>query len=164
MKKIYYNWSQIEGACLDIARQINQSKFKPDYIVGINRGGLIPAALLSQYMDIPMHTLSASLRDHTNTETNCWMAEDAFIGKQILIVDDINDSGATICWIKNDWKSSCSPTDSRWEDSVWGNNVRIATLVDNAYSVEFTDYAVRLGQKQMWCNRVSACAVALHLF
>jgi hypoxanthine phosphoribosyltransferase len=53
--------------------------------------------------------------------------------KRILIVDDINDSGATLNWIKNDWPSGCLPGDERW-DEVWGNNVRVATLVDNEAS------------------------------
>jgi hypoxanthine phosphoribosyltransferase len=61
------------------------------------------------------------------------MAEDAYKGKKILIVDDINDSGATLNWIKQDWQSGCLPKDKRWKD-VWGNNVRVAVLVDNEAS------------------------------
>jgi hypoxanthine phosphoribosyltransferase len=61
------------------------------------------------------------------------MAEDAYNGKQILIVDDINDSGATLNWIKHDWQSGCFPKDKRWKE-VWGNNVRVAVLVDNEAS------------------------------
>ena len=52
--------------------------WRPDYIVGLTRGGLIPAVWLSEYLDIPMHTLEVKLRDHSNTESNLWMAEDAF--------------------------------------------------------------------------------------
>jgi uncharacterized protein len=150
MKKIYYNWSQIEGACLDIARQINQDNFKPDYIVGISRGGLVPAVLLSQYLNIPMHPLTVSLRDHTHTETNCWMAEDAHRGTTILIVDDINDSGATIEWIKDDWQSACIPNDSLWKESVWGNNVRVATLVEKNYTDYSSDYTAWHSYDECW--------------
>jgi hypoxanthine phosphoribosyltransferase len=53
--------------------------------------------------------------------------------KNILIVDDINDSGATLNWIKQDWPSGCLPNDERWTE-VWGNNVRVATLVNNKAS------------------------------
>lgn len=148
MKKVYYNWSQIEGACLDIVRQINQDNFKPAYIVGISRGGLVPAVLLSQYLNIPMHPLSVMLRDHVYTETNCWMAVDAHRGTNILIVDDINDSGATINWIKNDWQSACIPNHSAWNDLVWRNNVRVATIVENAYSSEQTDYTWEVDNKE----------------
>ena len=151
MKKVFYSWKEVQGACLDIARQINNSDWKPDYIVGITRGGLIPATLLSQYLEIPLETLKVQLRDGGESETNCWMAEDAFgynaaaIGdplcKNILIVDDINDQGSTIAWIKQGWQSSCLPNDARWEH-VWGQNVRIATLTNNLASKETVDYSV----------------------
>ena len=150
MKKVYYTWKQIEGACLDIARQMQQDDWTPDYIVGITRGGAIPAVLLSQYLNVPMNALKVSLRDLSDTESNTWMAEDAYgyngdIGEQvcknILVVDDINDTGATIAWIKEDWQSSCLPNDARWE-CVWGHNVRFATLTNNMASKETVDYSV----------------------
>jgi hypoxanthine phosphoribosyltransferase len=81
-----------------------------------------------------METLKVSLRDSSGeSESNLWMAEDAFNGKNILIVDDINDTGATLDWIINDWQSSCLPDDSKWLN-IWGNNVKIAVLVDNLSS------------------------------
>ena len=150
MKKVYYSWKDVQGAVLDIARQLTASNWRPDYIVGITRGGLIPANLLSQYTGIKMHTLNVSLRDGNESESNCWMSEDAFgynredgvpAAKNILIVDDINDEGNTIAWIKQDWQSSCLPNDARWEH-VWGQNVRIATLTNNLSSKEDVDYSV----------------------
>jgi hypoxanthine phosphoribosyltransferase len=81
-------------------------------------------------------------------ESNLWMAEDAYgyfrtddlpgcsnihHRKNILIVDDINDSGATMQWIKNDWQNSCMPTDPIWSE-VWNHNVKFAVLVDNQSS------------------------------
>lgn len=154
MKKVYYSWKEVQGAVLDIARQMAADDWKPDYIVGLTRGGLIPANLLSQYTGIKMHTLNVSLRDSDlGPESNLWMAEDAFgyvpdsnkndvrhdmaLAKKILIVDDINDSGATLNWIKEDWKSGCLPDNTRWSN-VWGNNVRTAVLTHNQAS-EFTD-------------------------
>ena len=153
MNKIYYTWQQVEGACLELARQIQASNWKPTYIVGITRGGLIPANLLSQYMNVPMHTLNVSLRDADNPpESNLWMAEDAFgynaaeedgdpLCKNILVVDDINDQGSTIAYIKEDWRSGCLPNDERW-NHVWDQNVRFATLTNNLASKQDVDYSV----------------------
>lgn len=153
MKKVYYDWKQVEGACLDIARQMLADNWRPDYIVGITRGGLVPANLLSQYTGVKMHTLNVSLRDNGSDlgpESNLWMAEDAFgysagttipfdtrLAKKILIVDDINDQGSTLNWIKEDWKQSCMPNCNQW-NYVWGNNVRTAVLTHNLSS-QFKD-------------------------
>ena len=157
MKKIYVNWSDVERQTQEIIRQMYLDDFHPDYVVGITRGGLIPANLISQYLETPMHTLKVSLRSDNDCESNCWMAEDAFgyvaldqaglqdatnqdrsfdralARKRILIVDDINDSGETINWIRRDWQSSCLPNDPGWAD-VWGGNVRIAVLYNNESS------------------------------
>lgn len=142
MKKIYYTWGEVEGACLEIVRQmISDDNWRPDYIVGIGRGGLIPAVLISQYTGIKMNSLDISLRDGGDTVSNCGMAEDAYEGKNILVVDDINDQGSTIAWIKKDWTSSCHPQAIRWPD-VWGQNVRFATLTNNLASKESVDYSV----------------------
>ena len=137
MKKVYYSWSQVEGAVLDIARQMSAHDWKPDYIVGITRGGLVPANLLSQYTGVKMHTLNVSLRDNSESESNLWMAEDAFKNKKILIVDDINDQGSTINWIKQDWPSGCFPNDPKW-NQIWGDTVRFAVLTHN-YGSKFKD-------------------------
>jgi len=151
MKKIYVSFEDIQRQVQDILRQMHNDNWRPDYIVGLTRGGLTPAVLLSQYLDIPCETLRVSLREHGQTESNCWMAEDAFgtvpfqevesygarwdpaRRKKILIVDDINDSGATINWIVDDWQSSCMPNEPSW-NTVWGHNVRFGTLYDNLAS------------------------------
>lgn len=137
MKKIYYSWQDIESQTQEILRKMHLDGWRPDYVVGLTRGGLVPANLISQYLGCRMETLKVSLRDGEQQETNCWMAEDAFGYEKertnILIVDDINDSGATLNWIRQDWMSSCFATSPVW-DSIWGHNVRVAVLVDNESS------------------------------
>jgi len=109
-------------------------------VVGLTRGGLVPANLISQYLDVPMETLKVSLRDSDmGPESKLWMAEDAFNQThEILIVDDINDSGATLNWIRSDWQENCLPDNAEWIDKIWNHNVRFAVLVNNEAS-EFKD-------------------------
>lgn len=143
MKKIYLSWHEIESLTQDIIRQLHQDCWKPDYVVGITRGGLVPANLISQYLNIPMHTLKVALRDNPDCESNCWMSEDAVNKQNILIVDDINDSGATLNWIKQDWQASVAGiADQATWDQIWNNNVRIAVCINNeASAFKSIDYS-----------------------
>ena len=110
--KVYYSEKTIKEWIHNIMREMRADGWTPDYIVGLTRGGLTPASMLSYYLDVHMYTLDVRLRegDGTGPESNLWMAEDAFgyndatvdgdpprsqRGKNILIVDDINDTATT---------------------------------------------------------------------
>ena len=137
MNKLIIDDVKFKGLVATICREIAADNWKPDYIVGLTRGGLLPAVMISHYLNIPMQSLDVSLRDGGECTSNLGMAEDAFgcsgPAKNILIVDDINDQGSTLNWIMEDWPSGCFPDGTRWEQ-VWGNNVRFAVVVDNLAS------------------------------
>jgi hypoxanthine phosphoribosyltransferase len=173
IKKHYYSWQDVEDACVNIALQMYKDNWMPDYIVGITRGGNVPATILSNTLDIRCEALKVSLRDDAmGPESNFWMAEDAFgyipseeqkilksrwdvnKRKKILVVDDINDTGATFNWIKQDWESSCLPNEQTW-NTVWHNNVRFATITDNLSSefngkVDYTTHEVNKAEEDIW--------------
>lgn len=161
--ELVLTWKDVEGYCADICRDILLSDWRPDYVVGITRGGSTPAVLISQYLNVPCHMLKVSLRDGEGAESNCWMAEDAYgyhdkasvseYRKNILIVDDINDSGATMHWIKHDWEGNCFPTDETWND-IWHHNVQFAVLVENRSSefkgTDFCGIEVDKAERDIW--------------
>ena len=173
MKKIYYTDADVRGWVHEIIRDLHEGSWRPDYIVGLTRGGLTPALMLSHYLGVPMRSLDVSLRDGDECTSNLSMAEDAFgwieggyqgLGnnsafdytihaKRILIVDDINDSGATLAWIREDWQSSCLPNHDRWEN-VWHHNVRTAVLVNNTvseFSVDYSGTDINKLEDPVWC-------------
>ena len=61
MKLMTYDWAKVNSAVQDIAMDMYKDNWRPDYIIGITRGGLVPAVLLSHMTDIPMHTLCVQL-------------------------------------------------------------------------------------------------------
>jgi xanthine phosphoribosyltransferase len=159
MKKEIITQDQYIVLVNKLCRDIANSNWRPDYIVGLTRGGLIPAVMLSHYFDVPCETLKISLRDSGSAESNLWMAEDAFgyvpkdqrgsgdadtdpaFRKKILIVDDINDTGSTLEWIRQDWPSGCLPNHPAW-NAIWNKNVRFAVLINNESSnYEHVDYS-----------------------
>ena len=102
INKHYYTWNDIEKCSISIVNQMYKDNWTPDYIVGITRGGNVPATIISNITGIRCEALKVSLRDDgSHNDSACWMAEDAFgnpnadsngQGKNILIVDDINDT------------------------------------------------------------------------
>lgn len=142
--KTYLTWHDVEKHVNNLAVQLFRDNWKPDYIVGIHSGGSIPAVMLGKMLGIKTYSLDVRLRDGDGDgpESNAWMAEDAYNGKKILIVDDINDSGATINWIKNDWPASAYPMDPQWND-IWGDSVRVAVMINNEASAADINYCAK---------------------
>ena len=80
MDKRYLNWNDVDRAINRLVASINSSEIKLDAVGGLPRGGLIPAVLLSHRLSIPFVS----------------QANIASITGNILIVDDICDSGKTL--------------------------------------------------------------------
>ena len=140
MKKIFKSWQEVDANCMQLAINILKTGWRPDYIVGLTRGGLVPGVMLSHILDIPMHTLKVALRDgHEDCEINAWMPEDVTEGKNILIVDDINDTGETLAWIRGDWEKSVFKGDIEFH---WHKRIKIAVLVNNLASKESVDFHI----------------------
>ena len=94
---------QMRQGLQNILDQLNQQQWQPQVILGLNRGGCIPAIYLSHKLDVPHHVLNVSLRDHADTPDLHTLEKVYAWQKRILIVDDINDTGATFNYIMNNF-------------------------------------------------------------
>jgi len=135
MEHIIYTQEQFDLDITKLIKQLEDEDFKPELIVGIMRGGIIPAVHLSHLLGCPAKAIEWStrdslVRDHKALDKIAIMAEQ---GIKVLIVDDIVDSGKTIKEIKQ-----------RMFDTE--ENVRYASLWFNPSQEVEVDF---------WCNAVN---------
>ena len=125
----------VVAAVLRLRDAIAASGWRPDMIVGIGRGGLVPAVYLSHAMTVPMRSLDLSARegDAVSDAGFAALAARSRAGERLLVLDDLNDSGRTIAHIRQALAAADGAAD----------NVRFATLIDNTGSTERVDHAAR---------------------
>lgn len=94
------SWEDIENWCSTIRGKVVQN-FTPDVIIGLSRGGLVPARILSDSLWIK--DLLSIKTEHwglTATKSGQAVLNDPgklnLKGKKVLIVDDITDTGQSM--------------------------------------------------------------------
>ena len=94
--KKYIEWSQIESNLDKALEHFKYTRF--DTILGLARGGMIPATLLSYKLNCRnLQQLGVRTRD---VESIVYYGTPLLTGR-VLVVDDINDSGLTFSSVDN---------------------------------------------------------------
>jgi len=98
-------WNQIYDMLLSQAEKISKSRFKPDIIIGIARGGWLPARVLTDLLEIPsLANVSAEyymgIAETKNEPVLIQGVSVAVAGKKVLIADDVADSGRSLKLVK----------------------------------------------------------------
>ena len=91
MKTIKYPYNEYKKDLNTLVKQIQRKKVKYDFVLGVERGGLIPAVHLSHRLGLPLKTLSWSSQLKDGSMLTWFVLRN----KKILLVDDIVDSGKT---------------------------------------------------------------------
>jgi hypoxanthine phosphoribosyltransferase len=103
----FVTWTEIDEMCLDICNQVKQSGFKPEAIVGLLRGGVIPARIFCDHLGILMDFFAIDVKLYDGIGKRMKEAkirefeEDLVRCHRLLIVDDIFDSGDTMTAVCN---------------------------------------------------------------
>lgn len=84
--KFYYQWDRYQE---DICLLADELTYEPSVIIGIARGGCVPAVHLSHLLGKPFKAVTWQTRDGG-------VKEKYKVPEYALIVDDINDSGQTL--------------------------------------------------------------------
>lgn len=99
MKYSYYTNKDLTEGIHKLARAVTIDDFKPQLIVGVLRGGIIPAVYLSHWFGCSLASTSWTTRDDAvvNNETiDDEVYEAIASNKHVLLIDDICDSGLTL--------------------------------------------------------------------
>ena len=117
VKKVYVSWEEVSEMVQILGDKINDSGLQIDYVSGIPRGGFIPAVLFSHKFDKPF-------RHH----------KQGLYTDNIIIIDDIADSGVTI---------------QEWREEF--DQAKFATLHYKEGSIEEPDfYAIKVPSDYPW--------------
>ena len=99
-------WSQIYELLLCLSQKIQSQRYNPDVIVGISRGGLVPARILTDLLETPQLSIIQIefYADINQTFQKPSLKQPLTVnvaGKKVLLVDDIADSGESLKLAKN---------------------------------------------------------------
>ncbi|MEM2902199.1 MAG: phosphoribosyltransferase [Candidatus Bathyarchaeia archaeon] len=98
-------WEDIYRMCIELSKRIKEDDFKPDVIVGVARGGWIPARILSDllentnlanikaefYEDVAKTGKKPRITQPVSTDVR---------GLKVLVVDDVSDTGLSLSEVR----------------------------------------------------------------
>lgn len=130
-------WNQIYDMLLNQAQKIIADDYKPNIIIGVARGGVVPSRILSDLLEI---------RDFATIEIEYYSGIEQTIQKPILkkylnrqlkdkkalLVDDVSDSGYSLQLAKNHLQQQET------------KETKIATLYTKSASITKPDYYEKL--------------------
>ena len=130
-------WSYIYELCIQLADEIVKSKYKPDLLVAVARGGWIPGRLLSDILDEPE---VATIKVEHYVDIYKTLKEPEITqplpidvrGKKMLVIDDIADSGRSLKLVKE------------YLLKQGAADVRIAALYRKPWSEVIPEYCARV--------------------
>ncbi|MCE2888837.1 MAG: phosphoribosyltransferase [Pseudanabaena sp.] len=151
MSDLYVSWEEYHANIERLAVQIYQSQWEFDQILCLARGGLRIGDVLSRIYDKPLAILSTSSyggkdfqeRGSLTIASNITMTT-ATLGRRILLVDDLVDSGVTLARIL-EWLQQ--------HEEFAITEVRSAVLWFKACSVAKPDYYVDFLADNPWIHQ-----------
>jgi hypoxanthine phosphoribosyltransferase len=137
--KLYFTNIQMRNALIQIEDKMVHSGWMPDVVMGVNRGGVIPGVYLSHRLSKRHIPIDVRLRDHVDSPNLDALYKSIDKGEKILIIDDINDTGATFEHIR----FNC----------VNNSNVKYAAVINNRpspFRVDFWGYEIDKSVEDRW--------------
>ena len=96
------NWEYIYGRCRDVSTQVKAAEFEPDVIVALARGGWFAGRCICDFLglndltSLKMEHYVGTAEKSDGPKIRYPMPEGSVEGKDVLIIDDIADTGGSI--------------------------------------------------------------------
>jgi len=108
MKFLFLSWPKFYQVCFELAKKIQRDSCRFNQIVAISRGGLVAARILSDLLNLPISSFTIQAYSTIGQIKKTKITEKLSVnlkGQNILLVDEISDSGRTlkraITYLKN---------------------------------------------------------------
>jgi hypoxanthine phosphoribosyltransferase len=130
-------WNQIYEMLLEQSEKINKNGYHPDIIIGIARGGMVPANIIADLLGVRQVSIIQIEFYEDIAKPNMQPVISQFLsvtvsGKKILMVDDISDSGQSLKMAK------------QYLIERGAAEVKIATLYAKATTQTMPDFVEKL--------------------
>jgi hypoxanthine phosphoribosyltransferase len=127
-------YQQIHDLAYNICNEMDEDEVAVDRVVALSPTSLLLGQLISEYYDVPLTCIQW---DGVENESNCWVAEDALNGINVLVVSNVTnaDSLNSLC---DDFVASCIGKSELLE------NVIFASLFEEEGSLFNADYVGEL--------------------
>jgi len=96
------NWEYIYGLCRDVSTAVKDAEFEPDVVVALARGGWFAGRCLCDFLglddltSLKMEHYVGAAEKGADAEIRYPLAEGSVKDKDVLIIDDIADTGGSI--------------------------------------------------------------------
>lgn len=136
------SWDEAYSLAKILAHKIKSSGYKPDLVIGIARGGLVPARVVCDFL--LQKDLAAIKVEHWGIAATLGKAKLKYplpvdiSGKSILVVDDVADTGDTFSVIM-DYIKEKNPSE-----------VKTAVLHYKTCSTSIPDYWAQMQEEWKW--------------
>jgi hypoxanthine phosphoribosyltransferase len=127
------SWDRIYSLLLKLAETVRKSGFEPDVIVGVSRGGWIPARIMSDLLETPKLAnvttefyvgVAETKREPSITQSVSVSVKD----KKVLVVDDVADTGESLKLVNSHLKNQGA------------SEIKIATIYYKPWSITVPHY------------------------
>ena len=127
------SWDKIYGLLLKLSEAVRKSGFEPDVIVGVSRGGWIPARIMSDLLETPKLAnvtaefyvgVAETKHEPTITQPISVSVKD----KKVLVVDDVADTGESLKLVNSHLKNQGA------------SEIKIATIYYKPWSIIVPHY------------------------